>query len=156
MVYLLVVGLTMFVLPVGSIAVEASGGRADWLWLVGKWFVFWGVGVRLAMAGARQYLRPEFTSRDIMGIDAPEVFVLVRELGGANLAAGAVGIASLAAPSFVTPSALGAAIFYAVAAAEHVKAKHRNRNETIALVSDVFMAVVLAGFALGEWTHGLR
>jgi len=63
--------------------------------------VFWAVGVRLALAGLQQYLRPAFTSQDILGIDAPEAHVLVRELGGANLAAGAVGLASLAAPSFV-------------------------------------------------------
>ena len=156
MMYPLIVGLTMFVLPIGSIWISASSGQSDGLWLVGKWFVFWGVGVRLLLAGLRQYLQPAFTSRDIMGIESPEVFVLVRELGGANVAAGVVGLASIAAPTFVLPSAIAAGIFYAVAGAEHVRAKHRGANEQIALVSDIFIAIVLLCFALGAGARGLR
>jgi len=156
MLYALVVGLTMFALPLGSIGLELHFGAADWLGLIGKWFVFWGVGVRLLIAGLRQYLQPGFTSRDIMGIDSPEAYLLVRELGGANLASGVVGLASLAMPSFVPPAALAAGIFYAVAGIEHVRSKHRGTNETIALVSDLFIAVVLLGFAAAALLRGLR
>jgi hypothetical protein len=156
MLYALVVGLTMFALPLGSIGLELHFGAADWLGLIGKWFVFWGVGVRLLIAGLRQYLQPGFTSRDIMGIDSPAAYLLVRELGGANLASGVVGLASLAMPSFVPPAALAAGIFYAVAGIEHVRSKHRGTNETIALVSDLFIAVVLLGFAAAALLRGLR
>ena len=156
MLYALVVGLTMFALPLGSIGLELHFGAADWLGLIGKWFVFWGVGVRLLIAGLRQYLQPGFTSRDIMAIDSPAAYLLVRELGGANLASGVVGLASLAMPSFVPPAALAAGIFYAVAGIEHVRSKHRGTNETIALVSDLFIAVVLLGFAGAALLRGLR
>ena len=156
MLYALVVGLTMFALPLGSIGLELHFGSADWLGLIGKWFVFWGVGVRLLIAGLRQYLQPGFTSRDIMAIDSPAAYLLVRELGGANLASGVVGLASLAMPSFVPPAALAAGIFYAVAGIEHVRSKHRGTNETIALVSDLFIAVVLLGFAAAALLRGLR
>lgn len=147
MAYLTLVGLTMLVLPVGSILIDAGAGPAPWLWLVGKWFVFWAVGVRLLVAGLRQYLQPAFTSREILGIASRDADVLVRELGGANAASGIVGLASLLAPSFVLPTALGAGIFYAVAGIEHVRATHRGRNATIALVSDLWVAAILLGFA---------
>ena len=154
--YLAIVALTMFVLPLGAIVAEGlSRPGPDWLWLAGKWFVFWAVGVRLSMAGLRQYLQPAFTSREILGIESPDAFVLVRELGGANIAAGVVGIASLSAPSFVLPSAISAGLFYAVAALEHAKTDKRSRNETVALVSDVFIAVVLLGYAVGALARGL-
>lgn len=151
MVYLLVVGLTMFGLPLASIAIDAGVTHTSLLWLLGKWFVFWAVGARLLLAGIRQYFQPAFTSRDIMGIDNTEVYVLVRELGGANIASGLLGLTSLAMPSFVLPTAIGAGIFYVVAGLEHVRASHRNRNETVAMISDFFVASVLAVFAIG-WT----
>jgi hypothetical protein len=154
MLYLVVVGLTMLALPLGSIAIEWRSG-ASLLWLAGKWFVFWSVGVRLSLAGLRQYAQPAFTSRDILGIEGSAAYPLVRELGGANLAAGVVGLASIAFPSFVLPSALGAGLFYVVAAIEHLKSKHASFNERVALVSDVFIAVVLLGFVAGAWARGL-
>lgn len=146
MVYPLIVALTMLVLPVGSVAVQA--GTAPLLWLVGKWFVFWAVGSRLLLAGVRQYAQPQFTSRDILGLDDPKAAVLVRELGGANIAAGIVGLASLLMPSFVLPTAISSGIFYAVAGIEHLKEADRGRNETVALVSDIGAAAVLLGFAI--------
>ncbi len=156
-VYPLVVILTMFILPAGSALWEAmSLAQPDPLLLVGKWFVFWGVGVRLSLAGLRQYTRPAFTSRDILGIESPDVFVLVRELGAANIASGVVGLASLAMPTFILPSALAAGIFYAFAGIEHGKSKHRGVNETIAMVSDIFIAVVLLGFAAGALARRLH
>jgi len=91
-----------------------------------------------------------------LGIEGSEPFALVRELGGANMASEVVGLASLAMPTFVLPSALGASIFYAVAAAEHAKSEHRGANETIAMISDVFIAIVLLGFVISVLSVGLR
>ena len=51
MYYVLVAGL-MVVLPVVSIVIEwLSVPGADLIPLIGKWFVFWAVGVRLFAAG---------------------------------------------------------------------------------------------------------
>lgn len=148
MLYPLIVCLTMFILPVASILIDSSVAHEPWPLLVGKWFVFWAVGVRLSLAGVRQYFQPSFTSRDILGIESPQVYILVRELGGANAASGLVGLLSLVMPTFVLPSTLGAGIFYAVAGFEHVRSDHRGRNETIAMVSDLFVAAVLLAFAI--------
>jgi hypothetical protein len=62
-----------------------------------------------------------------------------------------VGVASLAAPSFVLPSAITAAIFYGVAGFRHLAREARNRNENIAMVSDLFAFAVLAAFILSVW-----
>jgi hypothetical protein len=86
--YLAIVALTMLVLPLGSIAVEHGlHGAAPLMGLVSKWFVFWGVGVRLGLAGGRQVLRPGFTARDIFRLEDEGALPLVRELGVANLGA---------------------------------------------------------------------
>jgi hypothetical protein len=147
MLYILNVAATMLILPLIAIAYEMQLGHANLVVLAGKWFVFWGVGVRLLLAGLRQQFRPELTSRGILGIDDPKANILARELGGANIAAGTIGLLSLAFPSFVLPIAIWGAIFYAFAAVEHVKEEHRTSDSTIALVSDLFMAIVLGAFA---------
>ncbi|BCW89743.1 hypothetical protein sos41_29100 [Alphaproteobacteria bacterium SO-S41] len=146
--YLVIVLLLMLVLPVGSTVAEYfSGGSAPLMALVGKWFVFWGVGVRLLLAGIRQFVQPRFTAEQIFQTTSPDVLPLVRELGVANFAAGVVGVASLAAQSFVLPSAISAAIFYGVAGVRHIAEHDKSRNENIAMISDLFIFAVLSAFA---------
>ena len=60
--YLITVLLLMLVLPVGSIGAEHSyfHSSVPLILLVGKWFVFWGAGVRLFLAGY-----DSFFSRDL-------------------------------------------------------------------------------------------
>jgi hypothetical protein len=68
--YLAVVVLLMGVLPAVSIVAEAalSHGGADLTLLIGKWFVFWSVGVRLILAGLRQTANPSFTAESIFEV----------------------------------------------------------------------------------------
>jgi hypothetical protein len=49
--------------------------------LAGKWYVFWGAGVRLAGAGIRQCLRPQFTAREIFSMKTDEALPIIREHG---------------------------------------------------------------------------
>jgi hypothetical protein len=51
---------------------------------------------------------------------------------------------SLAIPSFVLPGAIAAGIFFGIAGIQYVAAKDRNRNENIAMTSDLFVFLVLA------------
>ncbi len=106
--YLVVVALTMFALPILSVAIELEAHPAPVMLLVGKWFVFWAVGVRLVMAGLRQLFQPEFTAREIFHMEGDEAMTLVRELGVSNFAVGVVGLAAVAVPMFVLPSAITA------------------------------------------------
>ena len=96
--YLAVVVLLMAVLPIASIVAESilARGGADLLWLIGKWFVFWSVGVRLMLAGLRQVFNPAFTAETIFGVKEKAALTIVRELGFGNLSIGLLGVLSLA------------------------------------------------------------
>jgi len=139
----------MLAAPLGAIAIEHSvlHSAAPLMSLVGKWFIFWAVGVRLALAGLRQYFDPRFTAEQIFEIHNDDALPLVRELGVANLAAGTVGILSLLRPDFVLPSAIAAAIFYGVAGFRHAQQPTRNAKETFAMATDLFACAVLAAYA---------
>ena len=146
--YIAVVALLMFVFPLGSAFAEhALPGAAPFVALIGKWFVFWAAGVRLVLAAARQIFQPEFTARHIFKIEGADVFPLVREIGAANFALGAVGVASLWRPDFILPIALAAAIFYGLAGFRHALETDRSRNETVAMGSDLFVFIALAAYA---------
>jgi hypothetical protein len=150
--YIAVVALTMLVLPLVSIVIDSGvhpGALA--VIVVGRWFVFWGVGVRLGLAGMRQLFRPSFTAREIFHTTNDEVLPLVRELGAANLSIALVALLSLAMPNFVLPAAIYATIFYGVAGIRHFAERDRSRNENVAMGSDLFMALVLLLFVAANW-----
>jgi hypothetical protein len=150
--YIAVVALTMLVLPLVSIAIDSGfhpgAGAAV---LVGAGLFFWGVGVRLGLAGMRQLFRPSFTAREIFHTTNDEVLPLVRELGAANPSVAVVALLSLAIPNFVLPAAIYATIFYGVAGVRHFAELDRSRNENVAMGSDLFMALVLLLFVAANW-----
>jgi hypothetical protein len=117
---------------------------ASYLAVVAKWYVFWAVGVRLSLAGLRQIIQPRYTAETILGLKGAEALFFVRELGFANVSMGSVGLASQASPSWVTPVAMLGAIYYGLAGINHCFHKSRNKLQNVALVSDLFAAVVLA------------
>ncbi len=151
--YIAIVILLMVVLPVGSILTEwASAPIATPLMLlVGKWFVFWSAGVRLLLAGIKQFFQPQFTAHEIFKMTTDEALPIVRELGVANFAVGVLGTASLFAPSFVLPVAIAGAIFYGVAGAQHVTQKDKSGNESLAMATDILAFVVLAAYVVYVW-----
>lgn len=142
--YFVIVFALMLVLPVAGISVEVLAGQAAFTpALVGKWFVFWSVGVRLGMAGLRQILQPRYTAEVILSLKSEDSLVLVRELGFANLSIGLIGLASLVQPSWSSAAALAGGVFYALAGVQHTFRAERNGKETIAMASDLWAAVVL-------------
>jgi hypothetical protein len=146
--YIGFVTLTMLVLPLASIMVDhALHPAVPLLVLSGRWFVFWGVGVRLGVAGLRQWFQPGFTAREIFHIEGEDVLPLVRELGIANLAGAMVALLSLIIAGFTLPAAVYGVIFFGIAGVRHMQERHRSRHQTIAMVSDLFMFAVLAVFA---------
>jgi hypothetical protein len=146
--YLAAIILLMLVLPAAAVAVEALlyPGAAGLMALVGKWFTFFAVGVRLLLAGASQVIRPQFTSESILGVKDPGAYVLVREVGFGNLSIGTLGLLSLAAPSFLLPAAIAGGLFIGLAGAGHAVRKNLNFKEKTALVSDLLIFVLLAAF----------
>ena len=146
--YLGVVILLMGVLPVASIVVEfvVLHGQADFLALIGKWFVFWPVGVRLILAGLRQIADPSFTAGTIFGVKEKAALTIVRELGFANVSIGLLAALSLVHRQWIVPAALAGGLFYGLAGINHLFRRERNAVEDIATVSDLFIFVVLAGY----------
>jgi hypothetical protein len=148
--YLLSVFLLMLVLPAVSIAIEfAVHMGVPLLHLVGKWFVFWPVGVRLLLAGLRQNFQPAFTAETIFGIADPAARKLVREIGFGNLALGLLGLLTLAVPEWTLPAAIAGGLYYGLAGLLHLASRERSRAEVVALVSDLAIFVVLALWLAG-------
>jgi hypothetical protein len=144
--YLYIVVLLMGVLPLFSVFVEAfaGGAHADTLHLVGKWFVFWSVGVRLFLAGLRQSVQPRYTAEKIFELEKDAPLHVIQELGFANISIGLLGLVSLANREWCIPAAATGATFYCLAGFKHLKSKNRNSLQNVAMISDLFVFCVLA------------
>ena len=148
--YLAVVTTLMLALPLGSIGLEAAtGDHSLSALLVAKWFVIWSVGARLALAGLRQIVQPRYTAEVILSLKHEESYVLVRELGFANLAVGLAGLASWLSPAWIPAVALVGGVFYSLAGVNHLRQAHRNKLENIAMLSDLFVGSVLLAALIG-------
>ena len=81
--YLAAIVLLMGVLPIVSVLIEffVPHSSHDLLFLIGKWFVFWSVGIRLMLAGVRQIANPTFTADAIFGVKEKGALTIVQELG---------------------------------------------------------------------------
>lgn len=146
--YVFMIAALMLVLPVVSIFGAVGAGAALSTALIGKWFVFWAVGVRLLTAGLRQILQPKYTAENILGIKGADSLMLVRELGFANFAVGCVAAASIVATGWALPMAVVGALFYGLAGINHLLHPGRNKLQNVAMASDIFIAVVLVVFCI--------
>jgi hypothetical protein len=145
--YLTFIILIMFVLPSLSVIIEHYAGKeqSSLISLVGKWFIFWAVGLRLFIAGLRQTLNPSFTAESIFHITNKESFVIVRELGFANICMGAAGIISLFVPQWRMVAAFVGGLYLGIAGINHLIKKPVSLNEWTAMISDIFIFLVMAG-----------
>lgn len=148
MYYLMITAL-MLVLPVASILIEWAASGAALLPLIGKWFVFWAGGIRLFLAGLRQFFTPDFTAETIFETKDEGAKKIVTELGMGNMALGAIGIMSLYFPTWIMPAAVAGALFFGLAGIKHIANKGKNQLETFATVSDLWIALVLAAYVIG-------
>lgn len=153
--YLVTVVLLLAVLPLASIGLEvARQPGADLFALIGRWFVFWPVGVRPMLAAILQIARPALAA-DIFDVDDPKALPIMREAGLGNVAIGALGLISLVVPAWTQPAALVGALFYGLAGLGHLHPK-RTGHETIALVSDAAIAgILLVWLAVSLLMHGV-
>jgi hypothetical protein len=148
--YLLIVVLLLLVCPSASVVIEAfrSHETVFNLALIGRWWTFWAVGVRLFTAGIRQVLQPRFTAEDIFNIHDKAAFSIVREVGSANLAMGTLGICSVFRPGWVVAAAMAGGIYYGCAGLVHLWRRDKNIVKYIAMVSDGTVSAILATFVL--------
>jgi len=143
--YIIVVSVLTFVLPLVCPAVEILLNKEVQFSfdLIGKWFIFSAVGLRLFLAGIKQTTDPAFTAKEIFHIHSPESFPIVRELGFANLCFGLVGIISLFMPQWRIVSAFGSGLYYGIAGLQHLFKKPAGANEMFALVTDIIIFIFL-------------
>jgi len=151
--YIIGVSALTFLFPAASAAVEyytCSGsfimlhGGTFLTALVGKWFIFYAVGIRLLLAGIRQIKNPSFTAKEIFHIESDAVLPIVRELGFANLCAGLVGIIALFVPQWRIVSAFSSGLYYGIAGLYHFIKKPAGANEQFALITDIIIFLLLA------------
>lgn len=154
--YLPIIVALMVVLPALSIVTDliVAPGALSFFAVAGRWLVFWIVGVRLLMAGARQVLNPDFTARTFFGLSEPRALIVVQELGLANCALGLLGVTTLLVPAWIAPAAFAGGLFFLFAGVRHSVRGTRNRAETVAMISDFYAFAVLGGLLLATVVHG--
>jgi len=143
--YILAVTVLTFLLPLAAAVTESCCYRDHpfSFGLIGKWFIFSAVGLRLLAAGIKQIKDPAFTARQIFHIGTPEVLPIVRELGFANLCFGLVGVLSLFFPQWRIVSAFASGMYYGIAGLQHLLKKPEGANERFALVTDILIFMLL-------------
>jgi uncharacterized protein DUF6790 len=148
--YIFIVIALMLAFPLASVVAQlvltdhSALSTAVVLPIISKWYVFWAVGMRLTLAGLRQIFQPRYTAETILGLKSADSLFLVRELGFANTAMGLTGLGTFFAHAWVAPMAMVGAIFYGLAGINHCFHQNRSSLQNVALVSDLFAALVLA------------
>ncbi len=150
--YFATVILLLLVFPAACIGIEVGFMHhpSGLMSLTGKWFIFWGVGIRLFVAGARQVTQPRFTAQAIFHIQGTEPLPIVRELGFANLSMGALGILSLFQMSWIVPAGVVGALYYGLAGSGHIGQKEKNAKELMAMASDFFIFLLISVFLASQ------
>jgi hypothetical protein len=143
--YFVTVILLLLILPLTSMAAQAvlSHHTLSILFLTGRWFTFWAIGVRLFIAGVRQVVQPRFTAEEIFEIHDLKALAIVRELGFANLSMGLLGLCSLVRAGWIVPAALAGGLYYGFAGIGHVFRDNKNAKEHMAMVSDLLISLLL-------------
>jgi hypothetical protein len=150
-VYAVTIVLLLLVLPASSLGIDLYlHPHQAVLDLAGRWWTFWGVGIRLFLAGVRQVVQPAYTAEAIFGLEDPGALPIVREVGFGNLAFGTLGILSLLRVEWLVPAAIAGGIYYGLAGVGHIPRKNKNSKEWTALVSDLGVFLILAAFLAGR------
>jgi hypothetical protein len=148
-IYLISVVLFMLLLPLVSTLIEMKQHDLPLsLLLAGKWLIFWAIGVRLFIAGIRQATKPAFTAQQIFHISGTDSYPVIRELGFANICMGIVAMTSLFQSEWRMPAAVAGGLYFGLAGLLHVFKKPDSRNEIIALISDLYLFIVIAAYII--------
>jgi hypothetical protein len=146
--YVILVIAQTVALPIISGVVQLAVVGGDPVLVFGMWWVFWGVGTRLLVAGIAQVSGKGPTSA-ILGATAPSVQEkqLTRELGVANLCLGLAGILALV-PGWALPAGFAGGIYLLLAGVMHLPKKGKNPQETLATWTDLIVGVAVVVLAI--------
>jgi len=136
----------MIFLPALSVIIDLRFNHYDnaLILMIGKWFIFWAIGIRLLTAGLNQILRPGFTAESIFHLNNKESFVIIRELGIANTCSGLAAIISIFVSQWRIPAAFIGGLFLGIAGLQHLIRKPDNPNELIPMISNMFIFIIMA------------
>jgi hypothetical protein len=142
--------LLMLLLPALSVVIDFvfTQHHSDLISLAGKWFIFWAIGCRLLIAGLRQAIKPAFTAETIFNIKDKESYVIIRELGLANICTGLTAIISLSIPQWRIVIAFSGGLFFGLAGLLHIIRKPDNSNELIPLISNIFIFLIMVVYSI--------
>ncbi|GAB3573836.1 hypothetical protein GCM10027406_02900 [Leifsonia lichenia] len=145
--FVLVIAQTI-ALPVVCGAIELAVAGGDPVLVFGKWWVFWGVGTRLLVAGVAQ-VSGRGPTTEILGSTAPSVQEkqLTRELGTANIGMGVAGLLALV-PGWALPAGIAGGVFLLIAGIMHVPKKGKNAQEALATWTDLLVGIVVVALAV--------
>lgn len=147
--YLITVLATTLILPL-TFAAGASRytPSAPYLDRLETWFLVYAVGLRLLVAGLRQLIDPMFTLQKIFLIDDARSAKIVQELGIHNIALGSAALACVISQSSTLTIELMAGLFFGLAGILHLSRPNRSFNQTVAMISDIVIALTLLFFAI--------
>lgn len=148
MFYFVLVIAQTIVLPIVSGAIELATAGGDPVLVFGMWWVFWGVGSRLLVAGVAQVsgIGPTSAILGGSGSSIPEK-QLTRELGVANIGMGLAGLLALV-PGWALAAGAAGGIFLLVAGLMHLPKKNKNTQETLAAYTDIIVGVAVLVLAI--------
>jgi hypothetical protein len=142
--YLIFLLLLDLILPLASIFIDHVMNQvAIDPALVGKWVLFFSVGVRVFIAGLVQVVSPGFTATKIFRFRHKESYPVIRELGFGNISLGVIGMLSLAKVEWRGITSIAAGIFFGLAGVQHLLRKPDSFNEIVAMITDQLVFVIM-------------
>jgi hypothetical protein len=139
------------VLPIAAAGLEARIGQVALSWPnYWKWFIFWGVGIRLFFKGIKLASTPQFTGLSLSSFKNRESYLLLLELGFANMALGSMGILSLINDQWRLITAIAGAIYFGLADMLRLLQKPNGRHELVALIYNILVFSGLVAFMVSQ------
>ena len=115
-----------------------------------KWFIFWGVGIRLFFKGIKLASTPQITGLSLSSFKNRDSYLLLLELGFANMALGAMGILSLINDQWRLIAAIAGAIYFGLTDMLRLLKKTNSRHERVALVYNILVFLGLVAFMVSQ------
>ena len=139
------------VLPLVTAVFGSRFDQAALSWpMYWKWFIFWGMGIRLFFKGVKLASTPQSTSLNLSSFKTRESYLLLLELGFANMALGSMGILSVINDQWRLIAAIAGAIYFGLADMLRLLRKPGNRHELVALLYNVLVFTGLVGYLISQ------
>jgi hypothetical protein len=115
-----------------------------------KWFIFWGLGIRLFFKGIKLASTPQFTGLSLSSFKNRDSYLLLLELGFANMALGSMGILSVINDQWRLIAAIAGAIYFGLADMLRLLKKPGGRHELVALIYNLLVFAGLVGYLVSQ------